>query len=105
MEQTEAEKKARLEQMKDLRLARKATIQASAVRVSAQTKTIKAIKEQLKDEPKTVPEISEAASLPAVDVLYFLATLKKFGQVIEAEQDGSYFRYGLAEGVISESAD
>jgi hypothetical protein len=105
MQQTEEEQKAEADRLKDLRLARKPTIKAAAARVSAQTKTIKAIKEQLKDAPKTVPEISEAAGLPAVDVLYFLATLKKFGQVLEAEQDGSYFRYRLAEGAISESAD
>ncbi|MBW1735731.1 MAG: winged helix-turn-helix domain-containing protein, partial [Deltaproteobacteria bacterium] len=31
-------------------------------------------------------------------VMWYIATMKKFGQVLEADQDGSYFRYGLAEG-------
>jgi len=105
MRQTEEVKKAESERLKDLRLVRKESIKAVAAKVSAQHKAIKAIKEQLQGQPRTVPEISEAAGLPSGDVLWYLATLKKFGQVLEAEQDGSYFRYRLADGGILESAD
>lgn len=97
MQQTEAENKDRLEQMKDLRRTRKAIIQAAAARVSTQNKAIQAIKEQLRKGPQTVPAIAEAAGLPPQDVLWYLATLKKFGQILEADQEGSYFRYRLAE--------
>ena len=97
MGQTEEEKKTEKEAMKELRKSRKQFIKASAVRLKEQNKTIKAIKEQIKDDPKTVPEISQAAGIPSSEVLWYIATMKKFGEVLEAEQDDSYFRYGLAE--------
>ena len=97
MGQTEEEKKAQKEAMKELRKSRKQFIKSSALRLKEQNKTIKAIKEQIKDDPKTVPEISQAAGIPSSEVLWYIATMKKFGQVLEAEQDDSYFRYELAD--------
>ena len=97
MGQTEEEKKAQKEAMKELRKIRKQFIKSSAARLKEQNKTIKMIKEQIKDDPKTVPEISQAAGIPSSDVMWYIATMKKFGEVLEAEQDESYFRYGLAD--------
>ena len=97
MSQTEGEKKAQKDAMKKLRQIRKASVKAAAAKVKKHNKAVKAIKEQLKDNPKTVPEIAEAAGIPSSDIMWYMATMKKFGQVLEAEQDGSYFRYQLAD--------
>lgn len=62
-----------------------------------QRKIIKKISETIKDSPKTVPEISEAASLPADEVLWYVMALKKYGKAAEvAERDG-YYEYTLKE--------
>lgn len=93
-----AEKDTQKEAMKNLRKVRKGSIKAAAARVKAQNAAVKAITEQIKDNPRTVPEIAQAANMPSSDVMWYIATLKKYGQVLEAEQDGSYFRYQLAQG-------
>jgi len=105
MGQAEEEKKAQKEAMKELRKSRKQFIKSSAARLKEQNKTIKMIKEQIKDDPKTVPEISQAAGIPSSDVMWYIATMKKFGEVLEAEQDESYFRYGLADSGGEEASE
>jgi predicted transcriptional regulator len=97
MSETE-EKDVQKEAMKNLRKVRKDSIKAAAARVKAQNAAVKAITEQIKNDPKTVPEIAAAADMPSADVMWYIATLKKYGQVLEAEQDGSYFRYQLVQG-------
>jgi predicted transcriptional regulator len=58
---------------------------------------IKSIKGLLKEGSRTVPEISEAVAIPTSEVLWCVMSLKKYGLVVEGEQDGAYFRYGLAD--------
>ena len=91
---TRIEKK---EAMKKLRESRKAIIKLTSARVKENKKAIKAIKEQLRAEARTVPEIAEATGLASAEVLWFIATLKKYGEILEGDKDGSYFRYCLAE--------
>jgi len=101
---TEAKEETRVqkEAMKELREDRKAKIKAAKARMKEQRKTIKAIKEQLKDSPQTVPEIAAATGIEPSNVLWFIAALKKYGQIIEGEKDGSYFRFGLAKKTSDE---
>jgi predicted transcriptional regulator len=96
---TEAREDNRVEKeaMRELRQARKAKIEAAKARMKEQRKTIKAIKEQLKDNPQTVPEIAAATGIESSNVLWFLAALKKYGQILEGEKHGSYFKFTLAE--------
>ena len=93
MSQTDEDKTEQQEAMKKLRAARKQTIKAAAARMKQQKKAIKAIKEQLEDKAGTVPEIAEATAIPPSEVMWYLATLKNYGQILESEKDGSYFRY------------
>ena len=44
-----------------------------------------------------VPEIAAATGLDPASVLWYLASLKKYGEVAEGAADGSYFRYRLVE--------
>ena len=70
-----------------------------------QKKIIDAIKDHLKEGARTVPEISEATGRSGAETLWYVATLKKYGEIKEAEKDGSYFTYELAEGVPTESPE
>lgn len=88
-------KKKKKKAMKRLRDDRKKWIVKAAGRVQKQNKERKAIKEHLENQPATVTEISKATGIPSDRVLWYLATLKKYGDLIEGEKDGSYFRYML----------
>ena len=91
------ENSARKEKLKKLREDRKVKIEVAKARMKEQRKKIKAIKEQLKDSPLTVPAIAAATEIEPSHVLWFVAALKKYGQIIEGEKDGSYFQFRLAE--------
>lgn len=93
---SQTEKTEKKEAMKKLRESRKDIIQATSAKVKAHKKAVKAIKEQLQDGAKTIPEIAEATGIASSEVLWFVATQKKYGEIIEGDKDGSYFRYTLA---------
>ena len=97
MTEANEENRVQKEAIKKLREARKVKITAAKARMKEQRKTIKAIKEQLKDSPLTVPEIAAATGIEPSHVLWFLAALKKYGQILEGEKDGSYFQFRLVE--------
>jgi predicted Rossmann fold nucleotide-binding protein DprA/Smf involved in DNA uptake len=96
MSEANEEKTEKKEAMKKLRESRRHLIKVTSARVKENRKAVKAIKEQLKDEARTVPEIAAATSMASSEVLWFIATLKKYGEIVEGEKDGSYFRYHLA---------
>ncbi len=98
MSQNDQDKKAKREALKKLRNSRKKWITRAAAKVKEQKKALKAIKGQLKEGVETVPRIAEATGIPADRVLWYIAALKKYGEISEAEKDGGYFRYVLIEG-------
>ena len=104
MRQIETERAEKKEAMKKLRESRKHIIKATSARVKENRKTIKAIREQLQAEARTVPEIAAATGLASSEVLWFIATLKKYGEILEGDKDGGYFRYNLADRARSEEA-
>ena len=97
MSQEATEKTEKKEAMKKLRQSRKETIKTTSVRMKENRKAIKSIKEQLRDEARTVPELAWATGLASSEVLWFIATLKKYGEIVEGDKDGGYFRYYLAD--------
>jgi uncharacterized protein (DUF305 family) len=84
------------EALKQLRQQRKAAIDHARKMIKDQNKKITAMKSQLKEEPRTVPEIAAAQRMNASEVLIFIAALRKYGEVVEGAKDGDYFRYQLA---------
>ena len=87
----------RKELLKALREARKQSIEKLSRRIREQRRTIGAIRGQLEENPKTVPEIASALGVSSSQIMWWVAALKKFGEVVEREKDGSYFRYELAD--------
>jgi predicted transcriptional regulator len=86
------------EAMKKLRETRKPQIAAATAEMKKQKKAVAAIKDELQKGKGTVPEIAAATGLDTASVLWYLATMKKYGEVAEGLADGSYFRYRLVEG-------
>jgi Fic family protein len=80
--------------LKKLREERRVWIDNAKQSIKAQNQIIKQIKAQIADTAKTVPEIAQATGMPASQALLYIAGLKKYGVVVEAEKDGDYFKYG-----------
>lgn len=81
--------------LKELKAARKEQIAAATTRMKEQRRAVKAIKSRLEGAELTVPEIAAATGLPSSEVLYYVATLKKYGEILEGPKDGGYYRYRL----------
>jgi len=92
-EKTQAGKEA----LKALRKKRGKSVAAASARMKEQKKAMKSIKEALTSGDATIPEISETAGLPTDTTLWYVMALKKYGEVMEGEKQGDYFKYGLAE--------
>ena len=60
-------------------------------------KNKKTVVAALKEKASTVPELAGATGLPARQVLWLVAGLRKYGEVAEAGLDGDYPRYRLTE--------
>lgn len=99
-ESGQAEKEA----LKKLREARKQAIEASTRKMKEQKKIIDALKLELKGGGRTVPELAESLGIASSDAMWYVAALKKYGQIVESEKDGSYFRYELS-GALPDQKD
>jgi DNA-directed RNA polymerase specialized sigma subunit len=84
------------EALKKLREERRVWVENAKKSIKVQNQIIKQLKAQITDTAKTIPEIARATGMPTAQVLLFIAGLKKYGEVVEADKDGDYFRYGLA---------
>ncbi len=84
--------------LKALRRERADWIARAAARVKEQKRDLKGIRQRLGQGPATVPAVAEATGLAADKVLWYLAALKKYGQVVEEGKEGGYYRYALVGG-------
>jgi hypothetical protein len=84
------------EALKKLREERRVWVANAKKSIKVQNQIITQIKAQIADTAKTIPEIAQAADMSTSVVLLYIAGLKKYGLVVEAEKDGDYFKYGLA---------
>jgi hypothetical protein len=96
------DQEARKAALKKLREARREIIAESSRQMKIQREAIKAIKAQLAENDLTVPEIAAATGIPANEVMWYVASLKKYGMILEGPKDGSYFRYQLADTAAEE---
>jgi predicted Rossmann fold nucleotide-binding protein DprA/Smf involved in DNA uptake len=103
MSDTSAESESGQEALKALKAARKAQITAATGRMKEQRRALKAIKQQLNEAELTVPELAAATGLPASEVLFYVASLKKYGEVLEGAKAGSYYRYRLGQPLAAET--
>jgi len=57
----------------------------------------RSILEVLREGPRTVPELARVVGLPPHDVFRHVVSLKKYGNVVEADQVDGYFQYAVTE--------
>ncbi len=90
---------AKKEALKRLRQERQERIRAVTEQIMAQKSELKAIREQLAadDEGTTPPRLAEGTGIEVSRVMWYLATLKRYGEVVEGAKDGGWFRYRLAD--------
>lgn len=81
--------------MQQLREKRKTSIRRAAAMVKSQKKDLNLLKKQLGGDGGTAPEIAGATGMDVAQVLWYLATLKQYGEVVEDAKNGSYFTYKL----------
>jgi len=97
MKDVPEEETAGKEALKKLKAARKDQIAAITTRLKTQRQAVKAIKEQLQEADLTVPELAQATGLTPPEVMWYVAALKNYGEVLEGTKDGSYYRYRLGK--------
>lgn len=103
MQDMPGEQKSEKEALKKLKAARQEQIAAATARMKKQRQVVKAIKACLQEEELTIPEIAAATRLPVTEVLWYVASLKKYGEILEGPKDGSYYRYRLNSEATGEA--
>lgn len=83
--------------LRRLREARKSWIDRAKDSIKTQSARIKAIRGQIENGPKTVPQIATATGLDTAQVLLYVAGLRKYGAVAEGPKDGEYYTYTLVD--------
>ncbi len=91
------------EALKKLKAAQKEQIAAATSRMQEQRRAVKDIKTSLAGAELTVPEMAAATGLPVAEVLWYVASLKKYGEILEGPKAGSYYRYRLCQPVDPET--
>ncbi|MGE4290717.1 MAG: winged helix-turn-helix domain-containing protein [Desulfovibrio sp.] len=84
------------ELMKALRAERKDAVERATAAARETRKALKAVREHLAGANATIPEIAQAIGLAPDRTLWLVASMRKFGEVVEAEKDGDFYRYALA---------
>jgi hypothetical protein len=91
--------------MKELRIQRKPIITKAAAIMKAQKKEMTAIKDFLKVQAATIPDIAAGTDMPTDKTLWYMATMKKYGQIVEGQKQGAFFLYSLEQTTPQEKAE
>ena len=89
-------KKMDKDALKQLREERRVWVENASKGIKVQNHIIKQIKAEIGEAAKTIPEIAQGTDMPTSQVLLYISGLKKYGEVVEVDKDGDYFRYGPA---------
>ena len=94
---TQTKNISRSELLKRLRTEHTETVERTQALLREQKRVQKEICQVIRDDPKTVPEIAEAVDMPAREVLWYIASFKKYGIVVEDGMCADYPLYRRAE--------
>ncbi len=81
--------------LKKLRDERGATVDAAVERNKLRQAARKRVRGALAEGPATVPSLAAATGLATKDVLWHVAAMRKYGDVVESGMDGDYCTYSL----------
>lgn len=90
---------SRGELLKRLRAEHAASVERTQALYKEQRQLQQAICKFIRETPKTIPEIAKEIGKPSHEVLWFIASLKKYGIVIENGMCGDYPLYQRAKEV------
>ena len=94
---TQTKNISRGELLKRLRTQHAETVARAQTLLKEQKRVQKEICQFIRENPKTVPEIAEAVNMPANEVLWYIASFKKYGIVVEDGMCADYPLYRRAE--------
>jgi predicted transcriptional regulator len=94
---TQTKNVPRGEMLKRLRMEHAETVACTQTLLKEQKRVQKEICQFIRENPKTVPEIAEAVAMPTYEVLWYIASFKKYGIVIEDGMCADYPLYRRAE--------
>ena len=92
-------KKKRTEMLVEMRKERRDRVQKAQELLKAQQSAHKALERALTGGPHSVPQLAQAVNMPAHEVLWHVAAMKKYGSVAEAgtDESGDYYLYRLTK--------
>ena len=101
-EKTKEQRKKQNEMLANLRKERNEKVKEAQAMLKEQMNIRKQISVVLQGEAKTIPQISEETNLPSDQVLWYIAAMKKYGNVVEAGLDDDYefYLYSLAKETV-----
>ena len=90
----------RMEMLIGLRHERAEQVKRVQAQLKAQMAARRLLYKALQAGPLGVPELAKATGMPANDVLWHMAAMKKYGNVLESGMDDSddYYIYSLVKG-------
>jgi predicted transcriptional regulator len=96
---TNEEKKKRTEMLVEMRKEHRDAVQKAQELLKAQQSARKALERALTGGPHSVPQLAQAVNMPAHEVLWHVAGMKKYGIVAEAgtDESGDYYLYRLTK--------
>ena len=83
----------------ELRKERREVVKTAQELLKAQQSARKTLERALTGGPHSVPQLAKATNLPAHEVLWHVAVMKKYGMVAEAgtDESGDYYLYRLTK--------
>jgi DNA-directed RNA polymerase specialized sigma subunit len=88
---------SRGEMLKYLREQHAETVKRTQTLLKEQKRVQQEICQILRENPKSVPEVAEAVGMPAHEILWYIASFKKYGIVVEDGMCADYPLYRKAE--------
>jgi DNA-binding ferritin-like protein len=83
------------ETLKTLRAERAEKLKTVQARLKDITALRNKVRKALKDDPQTIPSLAASIGETTDRTLWMIMEMRNYGQVVEDEQDGDYFKYRL----------
>ncbi len=96
---TQQATQSRGEMLKRLREQHAATVERTQALLKEQKRVQQEICKVLRDKPMTVPEVATEINMPAHEVLWYMASFKKYGLIVEKGMCADYPLYQKAEEI------
>jgi predicted transcriptional regulator len=97
MTTTQQTPQSRGDMLKHLREQHAKTVERTQTLLREQKRVQQEICKLLRDAPKTVPDVAAAINMPANEVLWYMASFKKYGLLVETGMCADYPLYQKAE--------